>query len=331
MQAVVVPAVDARWKLEDVPTTDPGPNQVLIRIHASGLCFTDVHQTKGQLPGAFPRILGHEPVGEIVAVGPGVRTRRVGDRVGVPWVQASCGRCEWCFRGRPMFCPNQISTAVEAPGGHAEYMPAYADATMPLPDGLSYEQAAPIFCAGYTVWSGLRWADPQPHERVAVVGIGGLGHLAVQYAKAAGFETIAISHSADKDKMVRELGADVIVRDGKGLASAGGADVILGTSNSNDAMADAIQGLRPDGRFVLMGFEAKPLPVSPGDLITRRIKVVGSQQNGREYLYEALDYVAKGKVKVMAETYPLADVNKAYDRVAEGKARFRAVIVNDGL
>jgi alcohol dehydrogenase len=199
---------------------------------------------------------------------------------------------------------------------------------MLLPDGLPYEQAAPIFCAGYTVWSGLSWADPQPHERVAVVGIGGLGHLAVQYAKAAGFETVAVSHSPDKDKLIRELGADEIVRDGKGLAGAGGVDVILGTGNSNDAMADAIQGLRPDGRLVVMGFEAKPLPVSPVDLILRRIKIIGSQQNGREYLYEALDYVAKGRVKVIEETYPLAEVNKAFDRVAEGKVRFRAVVLN---
>jgi D-arabinose 1-dehydrogenase-like Zn-dependent alcohol dehydrogenase len=329
MQAAVVPAVNAKWKIEDVPTSDPGPNQVLIRIHASGLCYTDVHQTKGELPGSFPRILGHEPVGEIVAVGPGVRSRRVGDRVGVPWVQASCGRCEWCLRGRQLFCPNLVSTGQEAPGGHAEYMPAYADATMLLPDGVSYEQAAPIFCAGYTVWSGFRWADPQPHERVAVVGIGGLGHLAVQYAKAAGFETIAVSHSPDKDKLVRELGADEVVRDGKGLVGAGGVDIVLATGNSTEAMADAIQGLRPDGRLVVMGFEGKPLPVSPADLIVRRLKIVGSQQNGREYLYEALDYVAKGKVKVITETYSLAEVNKAYDRVAEGKVRFRAVVVND--
>ena len=227
-----------------------------------------------------------------------------------------------------MFCPDLVGTGIGAPGGHAEYMPAPADATMLLPDGLSYEQAAPIFCAGYTVWSGLRWADPQPHERVAVLGIGGLGHLAVQYAKAAGFETIAVSHSPDKDKLVRELGADVVVRDGKGLADAGGADVVLATGNSVDAMADSIAGLRPDGRLVVMGLEAKPLPVSPADLIMRRLKIVGSQQNGREYLYEALDYVAKGRVRVVAETYPLEQVNTAYERVAEGKVRFRAVIVN---
>jgi alcohol dehydrogenase len=227
-----------------------------------------------------------------------------------------------------MFCAQQVATGMGISGGHAEYMPAHADATMLLPDGLSYEQAAPIFCAGYTVWSGLRWADPQPHERIAVVGIGGLGHLAVQYAKAAGFHTIAVSRSSDKDKLIRELGADEIVRDGQGLARVGGADVVLATGNSSDAMADAIQGLRPDGRFVVMGVEAKPLPVSPVDLIMRRIKIVGSQQNGREYLYEALDYVANGKVKVIAETYKFDDITRAYERVAEGKVRFRAVVVN---
>jgi alcohol dehydrogenase len=326
MKAAVVPAVNERWELREVPNPEPAPNQVLIRIRASGLCYTDIHQAKGQLPGAFPRVLGHEPVGEIVALGAGVTTRRVGDRVGVPWIQASCGRCEWCLRGKPMFCPEQVATGVGMPGGHAEYMLAYADATMLLPDGLSYEQAAPIFCAGYTVWSGLRWADPQPHERVAVVGIGGLGHLALQYAKAAGFETIAISRSPDKDPLIRELGADEIVRDGRALARIGGADVVLGTSNSIDAMADTIQGLRPDGRLVVMGFEAKPLPISPGDLIMRRIKVVGSQQNGREYLYEALDFVARGKVKVVTETYRLDEITRAVDRVGAGKVRFRAVL-----
>src|SRR5262249_39763183 len=151
--------------------------------------------------------------GKIVAVGPGVVSRRVGDRVGVPWLQASCGRCEWCLRDRRMFCENPLTTGGEMPGGHAGHMLAFADATVLLPDEVSYEQAAPIFCAGYTVWSGLRWADPQPHERIAVVGIGGLGHLAVQYAKAAGFETVAVSHSPEKDQLIRKLGADEIVRD----------------------------------------------------------------------------------------------------------------------
>ncbi len=326
MKAAVVPAARSRWEIREVKTPEPGANQVLIEMHASCICFTDVHQTRGEVPGNFPRTLGHEPVGEIAAVGPGVTARKVGDRVGVPWVQHTCGRCEWCSRNKPMFCAEAISTGVQLAGGHAEYMLAYADATMLLPDGLDYEQAAPLFCAGYTVWSGLRWAEPQPGERLAVVGIGGLGHLAVQYAKAAGFTTIAVSRSPDKDRLIRELGADEIVRDGKGLAAAGGADVILGTSNSVDAMADSMAGLRPDGRLVLMGVENKPLPVHPVDLLVRRIRVLGSQQNSREFLYEALQIAASGKVKVMAEIYSLDEIAKGYDRVENGQVRFRAVV-----
>jgi alcohol dehydrogenase len=227
-----------------------------------------------------------------------------------------------------MFCAEMLGTSMQLQGGHAEYMLAYADATMLLPEGLSYEQAAPIFCAGYTVWSGLRWAAPQPGERVAVVGIGGLGHLAVQYAKAAGFHTIAVSRSPDKDKLIRDLGADEVVRDGAGLAAAGGADIILGTSNSTDATADSMRGLRPDGRLVVMGVEGKPLMVSPIDLLVRRIKIIGSQQNGREYLQEALAIAATGKVRVVTETYRLDEICKAHERVAKGQVRFRAVVTS---
>jgi alcohol dehydrogenase len=326
MKAAVVPSANRAWVVEDVPTPEAGPSQVLLKIRASGVCYTDVHQTRDELPGPFPRTLGHEPVGEVVALGAAVTSRKVGDRVGVPFVQATCGRCEWCLRGKLMFCADGVGTSTQIAGGHAEFMVAYADATLLLPDGLAYEQAAPIFCAGYTVWSGLRWAEPQPGERVAVVGIGGLGHLGLQYAKAAGFHTIAVSRSPDKDRLVRELGADEILRDGQGLARAGGADIVLGTSNSADAMADAIQGLRPDGRLVVMGVDKKPLPISPGDLIFKRIKIIGSQQNGREYLYEALALAASGKVRVMAETYRLDEIRKAYERVERGEVRFRAVV-----
>jgi alcohol dehydrogenase len=326
MRAAIVPSANSAWVLQEVKTPEPGPNQILIKIRASGMCYTDVHQTHGGIPGAFPRTLGHEPVGEIVAIGPGVTTRSVGDRVGVAWLQSSCGRCEWCLRSKPMFCAGMLGTSMQLPGGHAEYLLAYADATMLLPEGLSFEQAAPIFCAGYTVWSGLRWAAPEPGERVAVVGIGGLGHLAVQYAKAAGFHTIAVSHSPDKDRLIRDLGADEIVRDGAGLAAAGGADIVLGTSNSADAMADSIRGLRPDGRLVVMGAEAKPLAVSPMDLLMKRIKIIGSQQNGREFLHEALALAATGKVRVVTETYRLDEIGKAYERVEKGQVRFRAVV-----
>ena len=328
MKAAVVRKIGGKWEVKEVPTPHPATNQVLIKMHASGLCYTDVHITEGHVPtGAFPRTIGHEPAGEIVEVGEGVTSRKIGDRVGVPWFQASCGRCEWCLRGKPMFCARQIGTSIGIQGSHAEYMVAYADATMLLPDGLAYEQAAPVFCAGYTVWSGLRWANPKPHERIAVVGIGGLGHLALQYSKAAGFETIAITHSKDKEELVHKLGADVVVSDGQGLRGAGGADVILATSNSYKAAADTLRGLKPDGRLMFIGGSDEPFTIpSPGEFLMNRHQIIGSSQNGREYLYEALDYVAKGKVKVMAETFPLDEIADAYEKVAKGNVRFRAVI-----
>jgi D-arabinose 1-dehydrogenase-like Zn-dependent alcohol dehydrogenase len=326
MRATVVPAVKGKWEVREIPRPDIGPNQVLIQIKASGLCYTDVHITNGALPTKFPRVLGHEPVGEIVAVGSAVTTRRVGDRVGVPWVQSTCGRCEWCLRGKGLFCPEQIGTGVESPGSHAEFMPAFAQATVLIPDGVAYEQAAPIFCAGYTVWSGLRIAEPKPHEKVAVVGVGGLGHLAVQYAKAAGFETLAVSHTPEKAKLIKDLGADVVVSDGEGLSRAGGADVILATGNSWKAAQDAMKGLRPDGRLVLMGLSDETFSLTAGALMNRH-RIIGSLQNDVEYLYEALDFVARGKVKVVTEIYPLKDIARAYERVARGEVRFRAVIV----
>ena len=169
MKAAVVPAVSSSWQIQDVPQPQPGPGQVLVKMHASGICYTDVHQTLGHLPGQFPRILGHEPVGEIVGLAPDVTTRKAGDRVGSAWIQSTCGRCEWCQRGRRMFCPYLKGTGGDVQGGHAEFMLMNADTTYLIPDKVSYEQAAPIFCAGYTVYSGLRWADPQTHERVAVL------------------------------------------------------------------------------------------------------------------------------------------------------------------
>lgn len=326
MKAAVVPSIKGKWAVKEWPTPEPGPNDVLIKIHASGLCYTDVHITHGALPTEFPRVLGHEPVGEIVKVGSAVHSRKPGDRVGVPWIQSSCGRCEWCMRSKFMFCNQQIGTGVQTQGSHAEYMLANADSTMILPEGLDYDLAAPIFCAGYTVWSGLRWAAPQPGERIAVVGIGGLGHLAVQYAKAAGFHTIALSRSKDKEAMIRKLGADDVVTDADGLAAIGGADIILCTGNSSKSVSESVRGLRPDGRLVVMGLDSEAVQISPADLIMKRIKVIGSQQNNREYLYEALELVAKGRVKPMIETFALDEIEKAYDKVEKGDVRFRAVI-----
>jgi alcohol dehydrogenase len=337
MLAAVVPSVNGKWQVKEVSIPQPGANQVLIKIHASGICYTDVHITRGALGVEFPHTIGHEPAGEIVTLGEGVTTRKVGDRVGVPWLQSTCGRCEWCQRGKSFFCPNHIATGINIAGSHAEYMVAYANATQLIPNGLSYDQAAPIFCAGYTVYSGLRFADPKPHERVAVVGIGALGHLGIQYSKAAGFETIAVTHSKDKEELAYKLGADSVVSDGDGLLKqqgqsgsspddGGGADVILATSNSYKATADSIKGLRPDGRVVLIGVSTtEPLTISP-EFLFKRARIIGSTQNDREHLYEALDYVAKGKVRVMTERLPLKEISNAYDKVVNGNVRFKAVI-----
>ena len=326
MLSSVVPSENVKWEVKEVPTPQPRANQVLIKIHASGICYTDVHITKGGLGVKFPNTIGHEPAGEIVALGEGVTTRKVGDRVGVPWLQSTCGRCEWCQRGKLFFCPNLVATGINILGSHAEFMVAYADATQLLPDGLSYDQAAPIFCAGYTVYSGLRFAYPRPHERVAVVGIGALGHLGIQYSKAAGFETIAVTHSKDKEELAYKLGADSVVPDGDILLKEGGADVILSTSNSYKATANSIKALRPDGRIILMGVSTtEPLGISP-EILFKRGHIIGSTQNDREHLYEALDYVARGKVRVMTEIFPLEDITNAYDKVANGNVRFKAVI-----
>jgi dehydrogenase len=327
MLAAVVPSVNGKWEVKEVATPRPAVNQVLIKMHASGICYTDVHATHGALGVKFPYTIGHEPAGEIVELGEGVTTRKAGDRVGVPWFQSTCGRCEWCQRGKLLFCPNHIATGINIAGGHAEYMVAYANATQLIPDGLSYDQAAPIFCAGYTAYSGLRLANPKPHERIAVVGIGALGHLGIQYSKAAGFETIAVTHSKDKEELAYKLGADSVVSDGEALLKDGeGADVILATSNSYKATADAIKGIRPDGRVILIGVSStETLTVSP-EILFKRARIIGSTQNDREHLYEALDYVAKGKVKVMTEISPLEEISNAYDKVANGNVRFKAVV-----
>jgi alcohol dehydrogenase len=327
MLAAVVPSVNGKWEVKEVATPRPAVNQVLIKMQASGICYTDVHATHGALGVKFPYTIGHEPAGEIVELGEGVTTRKVGDRVGVPWFQSTCGRCEWCQRGKLLFCPNHIATGINIAGGHAEYMVAYANATQLIPNGLSYDQAAPIFCAGYTVYSGLRLADPKPHERIAVVGIGALGHLGIQYSKAAGFETIAVTHSKDKEELAYKLGADSVVSDGEALLKdAEGADVILATSNSYKATADAIKGIRPDGRAILMGVSSTETLTVPPEILFKRIRIIGSTQNDREHLYEALDYVAKGKVKVMTEISPLEEISNAYDKVANGNVRFKAVV-----
>jgi 2-desacetyl-2-hydroxyethyl bacteriochlorophyllide A dehydrogenase len=329
MRAAVMTQFNQPWEIKTLPDPKPGDGQVLIRIEASGMCYTDIHVHHGHLPLKPPVVLGHEPVGKIVETGPGVTDFKVGDRVGVSWMQKGCGRCRFCREKREKYCPEQV-TWMQVGGGNSELMLAYASGCTLVPEGLPSDAAAPIFCAGFTVFSGLRNADPRPGERVAVLGLGGLGHLALQYAKALGLATIAVTSTEGKRKDLLALGADEVVVTGqdagKALRDAGGADVILATSNSAAPTAQIVKGLRPEGRLVLMGLPDGPVPISVMDILLSQCRVIGSTQNRRRDLVEALDLAAAGKVKPVLEHYPIDRVNEVRDRLAAGKVRYRAVL-----
>jgi len=319
MHAAVITAFNQPWELIDLPDPRPAPGQVLVRVRSSGMCGTDLHVHHGMFPLKPPFVAGHEPTGEIVEVGAGVTDLLVGDRVGAFWNQKGCGRCASCQSGFPGSCANAQSW-MHLGGGNSEL----------IPDAVSFESAAPIFCAGYTTMSGLRNADPRPGERVAVLGIGGLGHLAVQFSKALGLETLAVTARAEKKKELLTLGADDVVvtgdEPGPALRDAGGVDVILSTTNSARQIASAFGALRPGGRFVNMGVADAPIALDPMALMIGQRQMRGSSQDERRDLFEALELVAKGKVKPVIETYPLARVNEVRDRLAVGKVRYRAVL-----
>ncbi|WP_205757501.1 alcohol dehydrogenase catalytic domain-containing protein [Lysobacter enzymogenes] len=336
MKAIVMTGAGRPWEVHEVPVPAVEPGQVLVRVHASGMCYTDVWATQGYGGDIYPQTPGHEVVGEVVEVGAGVRSRRIGDRVGTTWVQSACGRCPYCRQNRPlsgqtaMNCVEPRTTGFAAQGGHAEYIAIAAEGTVLLPDGLAYTNAAPMMCAGYTTWSGLRDARPQPRERIAVLGIGGLGHVALQLSRACGYDTVAITHSADKHDLARQLGADRVVADGRELREIGGADVLLVTSNDFASAQEAVAGLRVDGRIVLCGLDFnKPFSISsegvPFHMMRQR--VIGATHGGQRYLSEVLELAAQGKVKPIVETFALDRATEAYDRLASGRMRFRGVFV----
>ncbi|MEV7008175.1 alcohol dehydrogenase catalytic domain-containing protein [Streptosporangium sp. NPDC051022] len=336
MKAAVVPEVNGTWEIREVPTPRPGPGEVLVRVHACGICHNDIWLTRGVFgfPALDPVITGHEAAGEVVELGPGVTTREVGDRVGTTWVQSTCGRCAYCRLNLPltgqsaMNCAKPVMTGMTSQGGHAEYVAVAAASTVLLPERLSYEMAAPMLCAGYTAWSALRAGCPRPHERVAVLGVGGLGHLALQFSRACGFETVAVTGTPDKQDYARKLGADIVVADGGELREAGGADVILVTGISNEAAAATLQGIRPEGRMVLATIDPTSrftLPPFP-PIWSHRHRIVGATHNGLNHLAEALDLAARGAVTPVVETFAKEEIGHAVTRAADGGVRFRAVV-----
>jgi alcohol dehydrogenase/propanol-preferring alcohol dehydrogenase len=306
---------------------------VLVKIHACGVCGTDLWLAQGALSfRPFPLVLGHEGAGEVVAVGAGVTKRKVGDRVGVFMMQKADGVCDFCHEEHTNSfvtaanCANPKLTGVTVDGAFADYIAVDVGGTVLLPDRVPYEEAAPILCSGYTVWAAIRRAAPKPGARIGVVGIGALGHLAIQYAKAAGLHVVAITKSADKHDLVRQLGADEVVADGAALKAAGGVEVLLHTSSSHELVLDAIQGVKPWGKIILcgIGFDEMNLPAL--GLTSNSLQIIGSAHNGIEYLVEALDFLARGEVKPMIEVFPVERINEAYDKVISGQIRFKAVI-----
>jgi len=331
MRASVIREFDRPWRIEELPDPVPAAGQVLIRIHASGLCGTDVHVHHGYLPVSAPLVAGHEPVGEVVQVGDGVAWPAVGDRVGVSWIQRGCGTCRHCAADRATFC-DDAQTWMDLGGGNAELMLAWADGCTALPDGLAYELAAPTFCAGFTVLAGLRAGQPLPGERVAVLGLGGLGHLAIQYAKALGHETLALTSSDEKCDDARELGADdaATVGDhpGRALEDAGGADVVLCTSNSALQVSQVVTGMNPRGRLVNVGFLDGPVVLDMNDMLYTHARVLAVTPSDRRDLVDALAMVADGRVAPIVETFALEDHNRARERLQAGRVRYRAVLLH---
>jgi alcohol dehydrogenase len=329
MKAYRMTAVKQPLVAEDIQVPQPAAGQVRIRLRATGVCGTDVHVWHGELPVPLPIVLGHEPVGEVDAVGWGVRSLKAGDRVGVEWFQAGCGRCMYCQRKKIKFCATPI-TWITNGGGYAEHMIAEAGGCTLLPDKLPSESAAPIFCGGFSAMSAFRAGKPIAGERIAVIGVGGLGHLALQIAKSYGHQVIAITNSADKQAEAREMGADevLVVKDhaGQELQDMGGADVVLSFTPSMKQNSQVMQGLRPGGRLVTTAVAAEPLQADPVAMLFKQTSIIGSAQNDPADLADILAHVADGKVKPKLEIYGLDEINRVLVRLAEGKVRHRAVL-----
>ena len=313
---------------------EPGPGQVLVRVAASGVCHTDLHAADGDWPvkPKLPFIPGHEGVGHVAAVGAGVNSLKEGDRVGVPWLHSACGECDYCLTGWETLCPSQQNTGYSVDGGFAEYVLAPTAYVGHLPDGIDFVQAAPILCAGLTTYKGLKETGAKPGEWVVVSGVGGLGHLAVQYAKAMGLHVAAVDVAEEKLALARELGAELTfnaeVEDpaAKIQEEIGGSHGVLITAVSPPAFRQGLGMLRRGGTCVLVGLPPGDFPAPIFDVVLKRLTVRGSIVGTRKDLREALQFAAGGKVRSSVETQPLEAVNEVFARLRRGGVRGRVVL-----
>jgi D-arabinose 1-dehydrogenase-like Zn-dependent alcohol dehydrogenase len=310
---------------------DPGPRSVRIKVQACGICHSDSVTKEGLFPGIeYPRVPGHEVAGVIDAVGPGVAGWEPGQRVGVGWNGGYCGYCDPCRRGTFFACVRGHSTGVTYDGGYAEYMIAPASAVARMPAELPPVEAAPLMCAGITTFNALRNSGARPGDVIAVLGLGGLGHLGVQYASKMGFHTVAIGRGKDKEPLARKLGASVYIDNqaqdpAAELLKLGGAKVILATVTSGDAMSAVQGGLAANGTLLLVG-AVQSMQVSPLALLMGSRSVKGWYSGTSIDSEDTLAFSARTGVRSMNETVPLDRAAEGYDRMMSGKARFRVVL-----
>ncbi|TDN92232.1 zinc-dependent alcohol dehydrogenase [Microbacterium sp. BK668] len=333
MRAAVVPSFGAAAQVEERAIPVPGPGQVLVRLEACGLCHTDIHAMRGDWPvkPGLPLVPGHEGVGIIEQLGDGVTSRTVGQRVAMPWLGHACGECRFCVDGRENLCEQQYNNGYGVDGGYAEYMLADARFAVPVPDGVTPLDAAPLTCAGVTTYAAIKNAHITPGETVAVFGIGGLGHLAVQYARLVGAIVIAVDISAEKLALASELGADHVVDASKGdpveaIRSLGGADAAIVLAVAPSVFDQAFESLNRGGRLVLVSLPADgtiTLPIF--DTVLKGISVIGSIVGTRQDLVEVFALHAAGRTRVVTETRELEEVNASVEEVLAGTVPARLV------
>lgn len=331
MKAALVRKAQGPLEIVDVAVPEPKPGQVRIAVEACGVCHSDAIVKEGWMPVQYPRIPGHEVVGRIDAVGEGVTAWRTGQHVGVGWHGGHCGQCTPCRRGDFVTCEKQQICGMSYDGGYAEYMVAPQEALARVPDGMKSEDAAPLLCAGVTTFNSLRNMNATAGDVVAVQGIGGLGHLAIQYANKLGYRTVAISRGEDKRGLARELGAHDYVDTGKesavdALQKLGGAKVIMVTASSSSLAADLVGGLGRDGTLLLLGAGPEPIPVSGIALLMKRLRVMGWPSGDAQDSQETMEFSKLTSVKSRNEVYPLDRATEAYAHMMANKARFRAVL-----
>jgi len=333
MRVVQVAEPNAPFELVERPTPEPGPREVRIKVEACGICYSDSYVVTGTYPGVkYPAVPGHEIAGRIDALGSDVTGWQVGQRVGVGWFGSACGTCPRCRRGDFITCQNLKTPGIHFDGGYADYMLAPVEALASIPDGLDAAEAAPLLCAGITTFNALRNSAARAGDLVAIQGIGGLGHLGVQFASRMGFHTIAIARGPDKEKLARDLGAHAFIDSeaqdpAAALMALGAAKVILATATSAKSMTPLIDGLGTDGTLIVVGASPEAIEVNPYHVIGARRGVRGWPSGSSADSEDTLRFSALTGVTPMIETFPLTRAAEAYERMLSGKARFRVVLV----